>query len=57
MKELKATQLKKHIYEVKGVVFYANNEQDAIRKYLKRKSDRDTNDISNSCFRINYKNI
>ena len=37
MKELKATQLKKNIYEIKGVVFYANNEKDAIRKYLRRK--------------------
>lgn len=37
MKKLKVTQIKKYVYEVKGVVFYANNENDAIRKYLKRR--------------------
>lgn len=51
MKEIKATQIKKHVYEVKGVVFYANNEKDAIRKYLKKKNNGDTKDISNSCWR------
>lgn len=34
---IKATKKREGLYEVRGVTFYAKDELDAVRKYLRKK--------------------